>query len=121
MRNFCSVHTHSTMCDGKNTLAEMAAAAFAAGAASFGASGHSHTPIPAATQPPRTETPEFVNLVRVDLDEYRRKHDSRAVKKTLSIPSWLNAQAEQAGINFSAVLQEALKARLGIGHGSGTR
>ena len=43
---FCSVHTHSTMCDGKNTLAEMAAAAFAAGAASFGASGHSHTPIP---------------------------------------------------------------------------
>ena len=46
MRNFCSVHTHSTMCDGKNTLAEMAAAAFAAGAASFGASGHSHTPIP---------------------------------------------------------------------------
>ena len=70
----------------------------------------SHTPIPAATQPPR-----------VDLDEYRRKHDSRAVKKTLSIPSWLNAQAEQAGINFSAVLQEALKARLGIGQGSGTR
>ena len=83
--------------------------------------GDSHTPIPAATQPPRTETPEFVNLVRVDLDEYRRKHDSRAVKKTLSIPSWLNAQAEQAGINFSAVLQEALKARLGIGQGSGTR
>ena len=46
MRNFCSVHTHSAMCDGKNTLAEMAAAAFAAGAVSFGASGHSHTPIP---------------------------------------------------------------------------
>ena len=32
MRRFCSVHTRSTMCDGKNTLAEMAAAAFAAGA-----------------------------------------------------------------------------------------
>lgn len=46
MRRFCSVHTHSTMCDGKNTLAEMAAAAFAAGAVSFGASGHSHTPMP---------------------------------------------------------------------------
>ena len=46
MRNFCSVHTHSAMCDGKNTLAEMAAAAFAAGVVSFGASGHSHTPIP---------------------------------------------------------------------------
>lgn len=46
MRRFCSVHTHSTMCDGKSTLAEMAAAALAAGAASFGASGHSHTPLP---------------------------------------------------------------------------
>ncbi len=46
MRNFCSVHTHSSMCDGKNTLAEMARAAFEAGAASFGASGHSHTPLP---------------------------------------------------------------------------
>lgn len=46
MNNFCSVHTHSTMCDGKNTLAEMAGAACQAGAVSFGASGHSHTPIP---------------------------------------------------------------------------
>lgn len=46
MKNICSVHTHSTMCDGKNTLAEMARAAFEAGAVSFGASGHSHTPIP---------------------------------------------------------------------------
>ena len=43
---FCSVHTHSRMCDGKNTLAEMARAAFEAGAVSFGASGHSHTPLP---------------------------------------------------------------------------
>ena len=46
MKNFCSVHTHSTMCDGKNTLAEMARAAYEAGAVSFGASGHSHTSIP---------------------------------------------------------------------------
>ena len=42
----CTVHTHSTLCDGKNTLAEMARAAFAAGAVTFGASGHSHTDIP---------------------------------------------------------------------------
>lgn len=46
MRQFCSVHTHSTLCDGKNTLAEMAQAAFEAGAVSFGASGHSHTELP---------------------------------------------------------------------------
>ena len=41
-----SVHTHSVLCDGKGTLAEMAAAAFAAGVRYFGASGHSHTEIP---------------------------------------------------------------------------
>lgn len=46
MRTFCTVHTHSTMCDGKSTLQEMADAAYQAGAISFGASGHSHTPIP---------------------------------------------------------------------------
>lgn len=46
MMRICSVHTHSTLCDGKDTLAEMAAAAYAAGAVSFGASGHSHTPVP---------------------------------------------------------------------------
>lgn len=44
--NFCSVHTHSTMCDGKDTLGAMARAACEAGTVSFGASGHSHTPIP---------------------------------------------------------------------------
>lgn len=42
----CSIHTHSTLCDGKNTLAEMAAAGFAAGVRYFGFSNHSHTPIP---------------------------------------------------------------------------
>ena len=46
MSSFCSVHTHSRLCDGEDALAEMARAAFAAGAVSFGASGHSHTPIP---------------------------------------------------------------------------
>ena len=46
MRGLCSVHTHSVLCDGKNTLEEMARAAWEAGAVSFGASGHSHTPLP---------------------------------------------------------------------------
>ena len=41
-----SVHTHSTFCDGKNTMAEMAAAACAAGVKHYGFSGHIHTPAP---------------------------------------------------------------------------
>ena len=58
---------------------------------------------------------EFVSLVGCDTIEYRRFHDNRAVKKTLSIPSWLNDMAERAGINFSRTLQEALKQQLRIG------
>jgi len=38
--------------------------------------------------------------------------DSKAVKKTLTIPAWLNHQAEAAHVNFSSILQEALKAHL---------
>lgn len=56
----------------------------------------------------------FVNLVDADTSEYRRVNDSRAIKKTLSIPSWLNSKAEISGINFSQVLQDALKEKLHI-------
>ena len=56
----------------------------------------------------------FVNMVAVDVAEYAKKHFERSVKKTLTIPAWLNERAEQANINFSAVLQEALKQRLQI-------
>lgn len=55
-----------------------------------------------------------LTLVDVDFKEYRRKHDNRAVRKNLTIPSWLNEEAEAAGINFSAVLQKALKKALCI-------
>ena len=57
---------------------------------------------------------EITTLVTVDFEAYRRKTETRVVKKTLSLPSWLNVEAEKAGINFSATLQEALKAKLGI-------
>ena len=43
----CSLHTHSTFCDGKNTMADMAVAACAAGVKYYGFSGHIHTPCPA--------------------------------------------------------------------------
>jgi predicted RNase H-like HicB family nuclease len=51
----------------------------------------------------------FVNVVMLDTDEYRRLNDTRAVKKTLSIPGWLNYRAEQANAPFSQILQEGLK------------
>ena len=57
---------------------------------------------------------QFVSLVECDTIEYRKFFNSKAVKKTLSIPAWLNTLAERADINFSAVLQKALKAELNI-------
>lgn len=52
--------------------------------------------------------------VDVDFTEYRKKNDNKKVKKTLSIPSWLNEQAESEHVNFSRVLEEALLERLEI-------
>jgi len=49
-----------------------------------------------------------VALVDVDLDAYRRENDQRAIKKTLTLPAWLNFRAERAGVNFSRILQDAL-------------
>ena len=70
------------------------------------------TPPPSETLP--HENPQFVSFVRADTDAYRRENDKRAVKKTLTIPAWLNAEAENAHLNFSGILQSALKERLGI-------
>lgn len=55
---------------------------------------------------------DIVTLVDVDFGEYRRKNDMRSVKKNCTIPSWLNFEAEKAGVNFSAILTAALKSEL---------
>lgn len=55
---------------------------------------------------------DFVTLIPFDMLSYQKKHDTKAVKKTLTIPSWLNAAAEEAHINFSSVLQAGLKQQL---------
>jgi predicted RNase H-like HicB family nuclease len=60
----------------------------------------------------KTNDTDIVTLVDVDFDEYRLKNDTKAVKKNCTIPSWLNFEAEKAGVNFSAVLQNALKSEL---------
>lgn len=50
----------------------------------------------------------FVNIVTVDVAEYAKVHFEKSVKKTLTIPAWLNERALAMNINFSQVLQEAL-------------
>ena len=51
---------------------------------------------------------EFVVIIEFDMLEYQKKHNSKSVKKTLTIPQWLNEEAMAKNINFSQVLQEAL-------------
>ena len=58
----------------------------------------------------------YVNMITVDVDSYAKEHFEKSVKKTLTIPSWLNEAAISQNINFSAVLQDALKERLGLHH-----
>ncbi len=60
----------------------------------------------------KDEDAAFVNLISVNLSEYARAYGKQAVKKTLSIPAWLNSACEKYNINYSKVLQEALIARL---------
>lgn len=56
----------------------------------------------------------IVSLVDIDSTEYRRKIDTRTVRRNVALPSWLNYEAEHAGINVSRVLQEALMGVLGV-------
>lgn len=72
--------------------------------------------VPSASNPYKIKITEneMVSLVSCDTLEYRKFYDNRAVKKTLTIPAWLNKMSEREGINFSALLQRALKAELKI-------
>lgn len=71
--------------------------------------------IPAAsTLTPPHEVGELVTLVDIDFDAYRRANDMRTIRKNVTIPSYLNDLAERAGLNFSQVLQDGLKQRLGV-------
>ena len=56
----------------------------------------------------------IVTLIVLDIDSYAEKHGDKAVRKNCTIPNWLNTIAERENVNFSAVLQEALKQKLNI-------
>lgn len=71
-------------------------------------------PIPAPT-PIQQLSPEdgaVVSMVEVFMPAVRERMNTKMVKKTLTIPAWLNALALENGVNFSQVLQDALKSRL---------
>lgn len=73
-----------------------------------------HQPIPVASDPTviAPEPDAFLAVIEFDMLAYKKRTNSKAVKKTLSIPEWLNEAAMSMGLNFSQVLQEALLAKI---------
>ena len=60
------------------------------------------------------ENNERIVMVEIFMPPFRDEMENRSIKKTLTVPKWLNDLAEERKINFSQVLQSALKIKLGI-------
>lgn len=73
---------------------------------------HKSLPSPSSMEDVSASSSDIVTLVDVDFDEYRRKNDLRTVRRNVTLPSWLNAEANRAGLNVSALLQRAIKQEL---------
>lgn len=71
-------------------------------------------PTPSVLEEIQTEKGQFVMMIKFDKSSYDRKYNTKAIKKTLTLPAWLNDLAEENHINFSSVLQTALKERLQV-------
>ena len=65
-------------------------------------------PAPSARSAFSVSGNDFVNFIACDTMKYRKMYNNKAVKKTLTIPEWLNEAACAMGLNFSQILQEAL-------------
>ncbi|WP_288327661.1 type II toxin-antitoxin system HicB family antitoxin [uncultured Clostridium sp.] len=72
--------------------------------------------IPIAKKPEEIETKkgEFLYPISVYMPDVRLKMNQKAVKKTLTLPYWLNVIAEEEKVNFSDLLQNAIKKQLDI-------
>ena len=69
-------------------------------------------PTPSSFENISVDPGSFLVVIEFDKLAYNKKHNSKAVKKTLSIPEWLNEEAIALGVNFSQVLQEALMQKI---------
>ena len=70
-------------------------------------------PNPTSVKDLRPQAGAAVAMVEVFMPSVRDRINNKVVKKTLTLPAWLNREAESANVNFSLVLQEGLKRYLG--------
>ena len=66
------------------------------------------------TKLPQAKDGATVTLVTINVSEYKRKHDNKVIKKTITIPKYLNELGKENGINFSEVMTTALKEKLSV-------
>lgn len=66
--------------------------------------------VPEATNIEKIETKEgqFKSIIALDMDAYAEKYGQKAVKKTLTIPAWMNAYVEEHNVSCSKILQDAI-------------
>lgn len=69
-------------------------------------------PAPSPIRAIELEAGEIVALVEVYMPSVRLSQENRSVNRTVTLPAWLNAQAMERGVNFSQVLQDALRAEI---------
>ena len=74
--------------------------------------------IPKASALSACDVPEsgFISMVALDMDAYAEKYGSKAVKKTLTIPAWMNTYVEENDISCSKLLQDAISVRMQVAH-----
>lgn len=72
--------------------------------------------IPETDMDVTVEAGELVVPITAWMTPFRDEMENRAIKKTLTIPAWLNEAAERRGVNYSQILQSALKDYLGVYH-----
>ena len=74
---------------------------------------HQEIPVPSQPKDITVSENEYCIIIEFDMLAYQKRNNSKAVKKTLTIPEWLNEEAISLNINFSQVLQDAQKKKIG--------
>lgn len=83
-------------------------------ALSYMVDNNEEIPYPSSPQDMKFEKNQFIVVIEFDMTAYKKTVSSKAVKKTLSIPEWLNEAALEKNINFSQVLQDALIQKINV-------
>ena len=68
---------------------------------------HQEIPVPSQPKDITVSENEYCIIIEFDMLAYQKRNNSKAVKKTLTIPEWLNEAAIRENLNFSQILQES--------------